>query len=149
MTADRAKWDIQWVMSVLPHRYPFLLVDRLLELVPDERAVALKNVTANEHFFVGHFPGHPVVPGVLLLEGLAQTGALLLLNDHQHRAGKLLYLTSIDRARFRRPVEPGDQVRFEVEVLRLRATYCKFAGRVVVDGALAADAVMSSAMVER
>jgi beta-hydroxyacyl-ACP dehydratase FabZ len=149
VSGEGAKWDIRWVMSVLPHRYPFLLVDRLLELEPGRRAVALKNFTVDEPFFAGHFPGHPVVPGVLLLEGLAQAGALLLLHDHPDRAGKLLYFTSVDRARFRRPVEPGDQVRFEVAVLRLRPTYCKLDGRVWVDGALAADAVISSAMVNR
>jgi beta-hydroxyacyl-ACP dehydratase FabZ len=136
-------------MSVLPHRYPFLLVDRVLELVPGERVVALKNVTVNEPYFQGHFPGHPVVPGVLLVEGLAQAGGLLLLHDHEEREGKLLYFTSIEKARFRRPVVPGDQVRYEVEVVHRRPRYAKLAGRVLVGETVAADAVITSAMVDR
>jgi beta-hydroxyacyl-ACP dehydratase FabZ len=136
-------------MSVLPHRYPFLLVDRVLELEPGKRVVALKNVTVNEHYFQGHFPGHPVVPGVLLVEGLAQAGGLLLLHDLEGRDGKLLYFTSIEKARFRRPVVPGDQVRYEVEVIQKRARYAKLAGKVMVGDTLAADAVITSAMVDR
>ena len=146
--ADQGR-DLQWVMSVLPHRYPFLLVDRVLELVPGERVVALKNVTVNEQYFQGHFPGHPVVPGVLLVEGLAQAGGLLLLHDHEEREGKLLYFTSIEKARFRRPVVPGDQVRYEVEVVHRRPRYAKLAGRVLVGETVAADAVITSAMVDR
>jgi beta-hydroxyacyl-ACP dehydratase FabZ len=111
--------------------------------------VALKNVTVNEHYFQGHFPGHPVVPGVLLVEGLAQAGGLLLLHDLEGRDGKLLYFTSIEKARFRRPVVPGDQVRYEVEVIQKRARYAKLAGKVMVGDTLAADAVITSAMVDR
>jgi 3-hydroxyacyl-[acyl-carrier-protein] dehydratase len=137
------------IMRILPHRYPFLLVDRVLELEPGKRVVALKNVTVNEHYFQGHFPGHPVVPGVLLVEGLAQAGGLLLLHDLEGRDGKLLYFTSIEKARFRRPVVPGDQVRYEVEVIQKRARYAKLAGKVMVGDTLAADAVITSAMVDR
>jgi 3-hydroxyacyl-[acyl-carrier-protein] dehydratase len=136
-------------MSVLPHRYPLLLVDRVLELEPGRRVVAIKNVTVNEEFFLGHFPGHPVMPGVLLIEGLAQAGGLLLLHDEADRDGKLLYFTSIEKARFRRPVVPGDQVRYEVEVLQKRSRYAKLAGKVLVGETLAADAVITSAMVDR
>lgn len=142
-------WDLRWVMSVLPHRYPFLLVDRVLELEPGKRVLALKNVTVNEPYFQGHFPGHPVVPGVLLVEGMAQAGGLLLLHDHEERDGKILYFTSIEKARFRRPVVPGDQVRYEVEVLQKRSRYAKLAGKVMVGETLAADAVIASAMVDR
>lgn len=142
-------WDVRWVMSVLPHRYPLLLVDRVLEMEPGKRLVAIKNVTINEPFFVGHFPGQPVMPGVLLVEGMAQAGGLLLLHDLPDRDRKLLYFASIENARFRRPVVPGDQVRYEIDVLRLRASYCKLQGRVTVDGQLAAEATISSATVDR
>ena len=141
--------DVRWIESVLPHRYPMLLVDRVLELEPGRRIVAIKNVTVNEHFFVGHFPGQPVMPGVLLVEGMAQAGGILLLHDIPERDQKLLYFMSIERARFRRPVVPGDQLRYEVEVLRMRATTCKLAGRAMVDGEVAAEAVCMSAMVDR
>jgi beta-hydroxyacyl-ACP dehydratase FabZ len=143
------KRDIEWILSVLPHRYPLLLVDRVLEMEPGRRIVAIKNVTINEPFFAGHFPGRPVVPGVLLVEGMAQAGGLLLLSDVADRSGKLLFFASIEGAKFRRPVVPGDQIRYEIEVLRLRSTYCRLAGKVLVDGQLAAEAVLSSAMVDR
>ena len=142
-------WDIRWVMSVLPHRYPLLLVDRVLELEAGRRLVAIKNVTINEPYLVGHFPGHPVVPGVLLVEGLAQAAGVLVLHDRPDRDSKLVLFTSIENARFRRPVVPGDQMRYEVEVLRLRSNYSKLQGRVTVDGQLAAEAVIASAMIDR
>jgi beta-hydroxyacyl-ACP dehydratase FabZ len=142
-------WDIEWILSVLPHRYPILLVDRVLEMEPGKRIVAVKNVTINEPVFLGHFPGRPVMPGVFLIEGMAQAGGLLLLHDIPDRQNKLLLFASIEEAKFRRPVIPGDQVRYEIEVLRLRSTYCKLAGKALVDGQLAAEAVLSSAMVNR
>jgi beta-hydroxyacyl-ACP dehydratase FabZ len=142
-------WDSVWIQTILPHRYPFLLVDRVLEIEPGKRIVAIKNVTVNEEFFLGHFPGHPVVPGVLLVEGMAQAGGILLLHDLPDREKKLLYFTSIEGAKFRRPVVPGDQVRYEIEVLRLRALYCRLSGRALVDGQVAAEAIVSSAMVDR
>ena len=146
---ENPKWDIEWIMSVLPHRYPILLVDRVLEIEPKKRIVALKNVTINEPIFAGHFPGRPVFPGVLLIEGMAQAGGLLLLQDIPDRSKKLIYFAGIEDAKFRRPVVPGDQVRYELEVLRLRSTFSKLAGRVTVDGQLCAEAVISSAMVDR
>ena len=147
--AQNTVWDIEWIMSVLPHRYPILLVDRVLELEPKKRIVAIKNVTINEEIFLGHFPGRPVMPGVLLIEGMAQAGGLLLLHDLPDRERKLLYFAGIEAAKFRRPVVPGDQVRYEVEVLRLRSTFCKVAGKALVDGELAAEAILSTAMVDR
>jgi beta-hydroxyacyl-ACP dehydratase FabZ len=149
VTDPTPKWDIEWIQSVLPHRYPLLLVDRVLEIEPKKRIVAIKNVTVNEPFFNGHFPGRPVMPGVFLVEGMAQAAGLLLLHDLPERAGKLVYFMGIEEAKFRRPVVPGDQVRYEVEVLRLRSMHSKLAGKVLVDGQLAAEAVISSAMVDR
>jgi len=141
--------DLGWITSVLPHRYPMLLVDRVLSLTPGQSITAIKNVTINEPYFLGHFPGQPVVPGVLLIEGMAQAGGILLLHDVEDRGSKLLYFMSIDRARFRRPVVPGDQIRYEVEILRLRTTTCKLSGRAMVDGEVAAEAICLSAIVDR
>ena len=149
MSEQQPNRDAGWIRSVLPHRYPMLLVDRVLEIEPDQRIVAMKNVTINEHFFEGHFPDRPVMPGVLIIEGLAQTGGILLLGDPDRRAGKLVYFMSIERARFRRPVVPGDQLRYEVEVLRLRESHAKLEGRALVDGQVAAEAVVSSVLVDR
>jgi len=144
-----SNWDCRWVMSVLPHRYPLLLVDRVIEMEPKQRIVAIKNFTVNEEFFQGHFPGHPIVPGVLLIEAMAQAGGLLLLHDDPQRDEKLLYFGAIERARFRRPVVPGDQVRFEVEVLKLKASHAKIGGRALVDGNVHVEAELLSTFVPR
>ena len=149
MSESLPKWDIEWILSVIPHRYPILLVDRVLEMEPKKRIVAVKNVTISEPVFLGHFPGRPVLPGVFLVEGMAQAGGLLLLHDMPNRENKLLLFAGIEEAKFRRPVVPGDQVRYEVEVLRLRSTFCKVAGKALVNGELAAEAVLSTAMVDR
>lgn len=143
--------DIRWIMDVLPHRYPMLLVDRVLELESRRRLVAIKNVTINEEVFLGHFPDHPVVPGVLQIEGLAQAGGILQLAELEpaERARKVLYFTTIERARFRRPVVPGDQLRYEVEVTRWRGKTCRMAGRALVDGVLATEAQLSSMLIDR
>src|SRR6266851_2482542 len=129
--------DIREILEHLPHRYPMLLVDRVLEYEPRKRLVAIKNVTINEPFFAGHFPGKPVMPGVLLVEAMAQAGALMLLQQVEERGGKLLYLTGISDAKFRRPVVPGDQVRFEIEVVRIRSGHSRLACKALVDGQLA------------
>jgi beta-hydroxyacyl-ACP dehydratase FabZ len=150
--ADPARFSqqgIEWILSMLPHRYPMLLVDRVLENEPRKRLVAIKNVTINEPFFVGHFPGKPVMPGVLVVEAMAQAGALLLLQEVEERQGKLLYFTGISEAKFRRPVVPGDQLRFEIDVVRIRSGHSRLSCRALVDGQLAAEAVLSSTMVDR
>jgi beta-hydroxyacyl-ACP dehydratase FabZ len=141
--------DIQAIMDSIPHRYPFLLVDRVLELEEGRRVVALKNVTINEPFFNGHFPGAPVMPGVLIVEAMAQAGAVLLLHAMPDRASKLVYFTGIDRARFRRTVVPGDQLRLTLDVLKLRSRTCKMYGVVEVDGQRVAEAEILSALVDR
>ena len=142
-------FDICGIMRSIPHRYPFLLVDRIVEIVPGKRVVAFKNVTFNEPFFQGHFPGAPIMPGVLIIEAMAQAGAVLLLHDMEDRDSKLVYFTGIDRARFRRTVVPGDQLHFTLEVLKLRSRTCKLKGRAEVDGQLAAEAEILSALVNR
>ncbi|MBM3278356.1 MAG: 3-hydroxyacyl-ACP dehydratase FabZ [Candidatus Handelsmanbacteria bacterium] len=132
--------DLKGIMEVLPHRYPLLLVDRIVELVPGERVVGLKNVSANEACFQGHFPGHPVMPGVLIIEALAQTGAVMMLRSLENAAGKIPFFAGIDKARFRRQVVPGDQLRLELKVLQQRAGTCKLEARAYVGEELAAEA---------
>lgn len=146
---EQPPFDARWIQSILPHRYPFLLVDRVVELDPGKRIVAVKHFTINEHFFAGHFPDHPVVPGVLLIEGMAQAGGLLALHHRGDREKKLSYFAGIDRARFRRPVVPGDQVFYEVEVIVMRLNACRLSAKALVEGKVAAEAVLSSAMVDR
>jgi UDP-3-O-[3-hydroxymyristoyl] N-acetylglucosamine deacetylase/3-hydroxyacyl-[acyl-carrier-protein] dehydratase len=142
-------WDINLIQEIMPHRYPFLLVDRIVELEDKKRVVGIKNVTMNEPFFVGHFPGHPIMPAVLIIEAMAQTGGVLLLNTVDDPKKYLVYFTRVDKAKFRRPVLPGDQLRFELELTSLRRGMCTMEGKAYVDGQLTAQAVLSSAIVER
>ena len=134
------------IQSILPHRYPFLLVDRVIELFVNERAIGLKNVTCNEPFFQGHFPGRPVMPGVLLLEALAQLGGILAIRSSEAQGSPVVYLTGIDKAKFRKPVIPGDQLRLEVVVVKRRPPFWRMMGKVFVDTDLACEAE-STAMV--
>ena len=140
---------IQQIMSILPHRYPMLLVDRILELEEGKRIVGLKNVTANEQFFQGHFPGAPVMPGVLIVEAMAQCGALLFLKDVVDREKKLFLFGGVDKARFRKPVVPGDSLIMEIELLQRRASTLKMRGVARVEGAVVAEADMLSIMADR
>ncbi|MCS7082261.1 MAG: 3-hydroxyacyl-ACP dehydratase FabZ [Bacteroidetes bacterium] len=140
--------DIARILQILPHRYPFLLVDRILSL-EENRVVGLKNVTINEPFFQGHFPGHPIMPGVLLLEAMAQVGACLAVQHVEDPSKVLFYFVGIDKARFRRPVRPGDQVIFELELLSLRRRLCTMAGKALVDGERACEAELIAAIVDR
>ncbi|QTA84224.1 3-hydroxyacyl-ACP dehydratase FabZ [Desulfonema magnum] len=144
------KYDIQEIMSFLPHRYPFILVDRVLELVPKEKIVALKNVTINEPFFQGHFPGAPIMPGVLIVEAMAQTGAVLALESVSPESkGALFYFMGIDKAKFRKPVVPGDQLIFEVQLLKARAKAIKMSGVATVDGDRVAEAEFMATIGEK
>lgn len=137
------------ILNILPHRYPFLLVDRVLESDGCSRMVAVKNVTINEPFFSGHFPEHPVMPGVLVVEALAQVGVILLFSRDEDRKSKLVYFSGIDSCRFRQPVIPGDQLRLEINVIKQRARFYKMRGEASVDGTLVAEAELSCAVVDR
>ena len=133
--------NISKIMEYLPHRYPFLLVDRVLSYEPKEKITAIKNVTINEPFFQGHFPGHPIMPGVLIVEAMAQVGGVLaFLSQTEEKPGSVIYFTGIDKVRFRRPVVPGDQITFEIEFLKMRSRVVKMAGKALVEGNLAAEA---------
>jgi 3-hydroxyacyl-[acyl-carrier-protein] dehydratase len=151
-TTAKIAHDIHEILKILPHRYPLLLIDRVLELKRKERIVAIKNVTINEPFFNGHFPGLPIMPGVLIVEAIAQAGGALLLTEVEDRSNKVMVFTGIDRARFRRPVGPGDQVRLEVEVVGWKIMghmiAAKMQGTASVDGKRVADAVVSCQLID-
>jgi 3-hydroxyacyl-[acyl-carrier-protein] dehydratase len=140
--------DIAEIMKLLPHRYPFLLVDRIVELVPGERVVGLKNVTMNEAFFQGHFPGKPVMPGVLIIEAMAQTGGILAYNVVPEAQGKLIYFLGMDKVKFRRPVVPGDQLLMELTLAHKSSRAWKMQGKAMVDGNVAAQAELTAAIGE-
>lgn len=141
------KYDIREIMKRLPHRYPFLLIDRILELEPEKRIVALKNVTINEPFFQGHFPETPIMPGVLIIEAMAQTGGLLVVESFSlEKDGSLFYFTGMDKVRFRKPVTPGDQLRLEVELLKVRSKVAKMSGTAYVEKNVAVQAELMVAI---
>jgi UDP-3-O-[3-hydroxymyristoyl] N-acetylglucosamine deacetylase/3-hydroxyacyl-[acyl-carrier-protein] dehydratase len=136
--------DADEIMKVLPHRYPFLLVDRILEMEANTRIVGLKNCTINEPFFQGHFPGHPIMPGVLIVEAMAQVGGMLLMGSVENPEDKVVYFMSLDNVKFRRPVKPGDQIRFELEMVQVRGKVCRMKGVAKVDGDVVAEAEMAA-----
>ena len=140
---------IEEIMKALPHRYPFLLVDRILEIEEKKRIVGLKNVTINEPFFQGHFPGHPIMPGVLIIEAMAQVGGILLMGQIEDYQSKVVYFMSLDNVKFRRPVKPGDQLRFELDMLQIRGMVCKMHGIARVDGDVVCEADMAAMVRDR
>jgi 3-hydroxyacyl-[acyl-carrier-protein] dehydratase len=142
-------FDIQEILGFLPHRYPFLLIDRIVEFERTKRLVAIKNVTINEPFFQGHFPGYPIMPGVLVVEAMAQAGGIIIMYELPDREKKLVVFTGIERAKFRRPVTPGDQLRIEVEVLSFRPRAGRIEGKAYVDGKLACEATLTCRVVPR
>jgi len=148
-TIDKKTLDITEIQAILPHRYPFLLIDRVIEIERKKRIVAIKNVTATEPHFAGHFPGYPIMPGVLMVEAIAQAGGALLLTEIPDREHKLMVFTGIERAKFRKPVTPGDQLRVEVDVLAWRTNAVKMQGNVFVDGKLACEATVTCQLVNR
>jgi 3-hydroxyacyl-[acyl-carrier-protein] dehydratase len=140
--------DVIEIQRLLPHRYPFLLIDRVLEIERKKRLVAIKNVTANEPFFQGHFPGNPIMPGVLLVEAMAQAGAVLLLLELPDRKNKLVVFSGIERAKFRRPVVPGDQVRLEIDVIVWRGNAGRMQGKALVEGKVACETIISCRVID-
>jgi len=141
--------DIHQILRCMPHRYPLLLVDRILEFEAGKRIVGLKNVTINEPFFPGHFPDHPIMPGVLIVEAMAQTGGLLLMSEIEDPEGTVVYFMSLDDVKWRKPVLPGDQLILEVELLKVRGPVCRMRGVGRVDGAKVAEATMMARVMDR
>jgi 3-hydroxyacyl-[acyl-carrier-protein] dehydratase len=142
-------FDIQDILGLLPHRYPFLLIDRVVEFERGKRLVAIKNVTMNEPFFQGHFPGYPLMPGVLIVEAMAQAGAIIMLHEIPDRDKKLAVFTGIEKAKFRRPVTPGDQLRIEVNVLAFKSRLGRMEATAMVDGKVACQATLTCSIVPR
>jgi 3-hydroxyacyl-[acyl-carrier-protein] dehydratase len=147
--AEKTTLDILEIMAILPHRYPFLLIDRVIEMQRKERIVAIKNVTINEPHFTGHFPDYPIMPGVLMVEAIAQTGGALLLTEIPDRDEKLMVFTGIDEAKFKRPVTPGDQLRIEVTVINWRTRAVKMRGVITVEGKVVCEATVTCMVVPR
>jgi 3-hydroxyacyl-[acyl-carrier-protein] dehydratase len=142
-------FDIQEILGLLPHRYPFLLIDRVVEFERGKRLVAIKNVTMNEPFFQGHFPNYPLMPGVLMIEAMAQAGAIIMMSEIPDRETKLAVFTGIEKAKFRRPVTPGDQLRIEVDVLTFKSRIGRMEAKALVDGKVACQAILTCSIVPK
>ncbi len=147
--SDKFLFDIRAIRKIMPHRYPFLMIDRIIYMLPGEKVVGIKNVTINEQFFTGHFPTDPVMPAVLQIEAMAQVGGILFLSTVDDPEKKLVYFLGVDKAKFRKPVVPGDQIRFELDMIRLRRTTCKMQGKACVDGDLVAEAELTAMLVDK
>jgi len=148
-TSTATSVDIKRILQMIPHRYPMLMVDKVTEMVLSESAVGIKNVSINEPFFQGHFPGHPIMPGVLIIEAMAQVGGMLLMGSVGDPESKVVYFMSLDNVKFRRPVKPGDQIRFELEIVQIRGMVCKMRGVGKVDGEVVAEADMAAMVRDR
>jgi 3-hydroxyacyl-[acyl-carrier-protein] dehydratase len=149
MMLENQSFNIQEILGLLPHRYPFLLIDRIVEFERGKRLVAIKNVTFNEPFFQGHFPGYPIMPGVLVVEAMAQAGAIIMMAEMPNPETKLVFFTGIERAKFRRPITPGDQLRIEIEVLSFRTRAGRMGAKAWVDGKLSCEATLTCQVVPR
>jgi len=142
--------DARAIQKIMPHRYPFLLVDRVIDIIPEEKVIAIKNVTLNEPFFAGHFPEHPIMPGVLIIEAMAQAGGILLLNTVEDPEKKVVYFMGMDEVRFRKPVLPGDQLRFELDMIQYRkGGACKMQGKAFLGEDLAAEAILLATIMDK
>jgi beta-hydroxyacyl-ACP dehydratase FabZ len=141
--------EINEIMKFIPHRYPFLLVEKIVEMEPGKRIVGLKNVSVNEPFFQGHFPGHPIMPGVLIIEGMAQTAGVLSMQMVDDPSSKVIYFMSIDKAKFRHPVYPGDQLRFELDVEKIRVPIMRFSGKAYVEDKKVAEALLTATITDK
>ena len=146
---NKTKFDINDIIEILPHRYPFIFIDRIEIVKPGKSLLALKNLTINEPFFQGHFPGQPVMPGVISLEIMAQAGSFLMLNQVEDPLSKNMFFTSVEKARFKKPIVPGDQLRIEVDLLKKKLNLCKFHGRCIVEQVLVAESFFSANLVAR
>ncbi len=141
--------NIDEIMKLIPHRYPFILIDRIIEIEQEKRCVAIKNVTINEPFFQGHFPGQPVMPGVLILESMAQAGSFLVLNSIENPMSKNMFFSAVEKSKFRKPIVPGDQIRIEMDLLKLRMNAVRLAGVAIIDDKVVAEAIIMANIVDR
>ena len=147
--SQQKHFSINDIIKILPHRYPFILIDKLEVIEPGKSLIAIKNVTINEPFFQGHFPGQPIMPGVLSLESMAQAGAFLMLSQVEDPLSKNMFFSSVEKAKFRKPIVPGDQLQIKMELIKRKLNICKFAGQCIVDSQVVAEALLTATIVDR